>query len=76
MMLGSNVNRELKAKSLGVFTVRRMVLDQISVDCILFDRAVPEIFYFKHDVGSSDVNFLLATLVLLTLASLATPFQF
>ena len=27
-----------------------VVLDQIDIDSILLDPAVPEIFYFKHDV--------------------------
>ena len=59
--LGSKVfetlKRGLKAKSMGVFKVwrSRIVLDYIGVDSILFDPAVPEIFYIKHDVGASNV---------------------
>ena len=59
-----------------VFKVKRIVLHQIGVDSILFDPAVPEIFYTKHNLlasnyigfffGSADVD----------LASFATPFQF
>ena len=30
-----------------------IVLDQIGVDFILLEPTVPEIFYFKHDVGYS-----------------------
>ena len=40
---------------MGVFKVRPIVLDWISVDSILFDPFVAEIFYFKHDVGDSNV---------------------
>ena len=43
------------AKSIGVFKVGQIVLDYIGVDSILFDRAVPEIFSFKHNVGASNV---------------------
>ena len=39
---------------MGIFNVRQILLDKIAVDSIVFDRAVPEIFYFKHDVGTSN----------------------
>ena len=37
----------------GYFKVRTNVLEYVGADSILFDQAVPEIFFFKHDVGSS-----------------------
>ena len=40
---------------MAVFKVRSIANDYIGVDAILFDPAVPEIFYFKHDVGASIV---------------------
>ena len=40
---------------MGVSKVKRIVLDWIGVDSILFDSAVPEIFYFQHYVGASNV---------------------
>ena len=64
------LKRGLKAKSMGAFKVKRIVLDWIGVDFILSDQAVPEIFHFKHDVdasiviifiGNFDVNSLKAT---------------
>ena len=39
---------------MGIFKVGRIALDYIGVDSILFDRAIPEIFYFKYDVDASD----------------------
>ena len=44
-----------KAMAMEVFKVRRIVLDEIGVDSIFLDPAVPAIFYFKHDVGASNV---------------------
>ena len=42
---------------MGVFKVlRQIVLDQMDVDSILFELAVPEIFHFKHDAGASNVQ--------------------
>ena len=38
-----------------VFKVRPIVLDYISVDSILFDLSIAEIFYIKHDVDDSNV---------------------
>ena len=52
---GKLFKQGLKTKSMGVFKVRRIVLDSIGVDSILFYPVVPEIFYFKHDVGASNV---------------------
>ena len=49
----SQLERGLKAKSMGLSKVRAIVLDLIGVDSILFDQAVSEIFYFKDDVGAS-----------------------
>ena len=49
------LKRGLKAKLMGVSKVRPIALDEISVDCILFDPSVAEIFYFKYDVGDSTV---------------------
>ena len=51
----NQLKRGLKAKSMGVFKVRPIAYDQIGVDSILFNPAVPEIFYFKHDVRASNV---------------------
>ena len=45
--------RRLKAKLMGVFKVRTIALDYFGVDSILFDLAVPEIFYFKQYVKAS-----------------------
>ena len=39
---------------MGVYKIRRIVIDSIGVDSILFELAVPEIFYFKRDVGVSN----------------------
>ena len=41
---------------MGVFKVGLFVLDLISNDFILLDRAVPEIICFKHDVEASNVK--------------------
>ena len=49
------VKQGLKAKSMGVFKVGSIVVDLIRVDSIPFDPSVAEIFYFKHDVGDSNV---------------------
>ena len=38
-----------------VFEVKRIVVNYIRVDSILFDPAVSKIFYFKHLVGASGV---------------------
>ena len=38
---------------MGIFKIRPIELDYIGVDSILFDPAVSEIFYFKHDVVAS-----------------------
>ena len=38
-----------------VFLVRPIAEHYIDVDSILFDPAASEIFYFKHDVGASNV---------------------
>ena len=61
---------------MSVSKVNPIVLDQTGVDSVLFDPTVPEISYFKHDVGASNVIILLAALTLIALASLATPYQF
>ena len=49
------LKRRLNAKSMGEFTVKQIVLDYIGIDSILFDPAVSDIFYFKHDAGASSV---------------------
>ena len=46
----------LKIKSMRVAKVMAIVLDWISVDSIVFDPVVPEIFYFKHHVGLPNYN--------------------
>ena len=46
----------LKAKSTGASKVRPIAYDYISVDSILFDPSVQEIFYFIHDVGASNAK--------------------
>ena len=61
--------RRLKAKATRVFKIRPIVLNYIGVDSILLDPAVPQIFYFKHDVGASIIIILLATLTLITSAT-------
>ena len=38
---------------MGLTKVRPILLNCLGVDFILLDPAVPEIFYFKHDVGTS-----------------------
>ena len=38
-----------------LFDVRRIILDQISIDSIFYDPAISEIFYFKHNVEASNV---------------------
>ena len=45
----SNLNQNNKVKINGISKVRPIAWDCIGIDSILFDRAVPEIFYFKHD---------------------------
>ena len=40
---------------MGVSKVGPIVLEEITIDSILFDPSVAEIFYFKHDVGDSNV---------------------
>ena len=40
---------------LGIHEVRRIVLDSIGADFIVFDRAVPDMFHFKHNTGASNV---------------------
>ena len=40
---------------MGASKVRSIILDWISVDSILFDPTVAEVFYFKQDVGDSNV---------------------
>ena len=56
--------RGLKAKSIRVSKVRRIAKDLTSVDYILFDPAILEIFYFKHNVGDSNViNFFIGNSV-------------
>ena len=47
--------RGLKSNSMGVFKVRQKVLDMISVYSILCDPPIAEIFYFKHDIGASNI---------------------
>ena len=37
---------------MGLFEVRAIALGYIGVDSIVFDKASPDIFYFKHDVGA------------------------
>ena len=66
--------RGLKAKSMAIFKVGLIVLDEIGVDSILFKRSVPEIFDLKRE-GPLRVKLLLLTLMLIALASLVTPFQ-
>ena len=51
----STFKRRLKAKSMGIFKVKRIVFDVFGVDFIHIDPAVPEISYFKHDVGASNL---------------------
>ena len=53
------VKKGLKAKSMEVSEVRPIVLKKIGVDSILLDQAVPEIFYFEHDVGVSPIVLLI-----------------
>ena len=48
------LERGLKAKSMVVSEVRAIVLDY-SVDLIFLDLVVPEIIYFKQDVGPSPI---------------------
>ena len=57
--------RRKKAKPMEISKVKAIKLDEIDVDSILPDPAIPEIFYFKHDVrvfqiiifiGNSDVK--------------------
>ena len=38
---------------MGVSKVMATALDYIGIDFILLDPAVPEILYFKHDLGAS-----------------------
>ena len=58
-----------------VLKVKQIVSDWIGVDFIVFDPAVPEVFYFKHEPGISFMlYFLLAILTPIALVSLATPF--
>ena len=45
-----------------VFKVRRIVLDEIDVDSILFDPTAPDIFYLKHDVGASNATIYIGNL--------------
>ena len=52
------LERGLKAKSIGISKVRAIVLDWISVDSILFDRVVAEIFFFKPRRGFPNYNFI------------------
>ena len=63
----------LKEKTNGMSRVREILLDYVGVDSLFLGPAVPEIFYFKHDVGASPIIIFSATLTLITLA---TPFQF
>ena len=51
------VTKGQKAKSKGIFKVRAIVLNYIGVGSILLDPAVPEIFYFKHDIAASLIIF-------------------
>ena len=51
------LKRGLKAKSMRVSKVRAIVLDYIGINSIALDPAIPEIFYFKHDVRASNHNF-------------------
>ena len=40
---------------MGVFEVRPIVSDQVDINSIFLDPALPEIpFYFKHDVWASN----------------------
>ena len=39
---------------MGVFEVRPIILDLIDINSIFHDPALPEIFYFKHDVWASN----------------------
>ena len=50
-----NLKWGLKAKTMGLSKVTPITLDLISVDSIVFDPAILEIFYFKHDVGDFNV---------------------
>ena len=55
------VKRGLKAKPMRVSEVRPIVLDYINVYSILFDPSVAEMFYFKYDVGDSNVVLIIGT---------------
>ena len=55
MIKMNQIKRILKAISKEVSKVRPIVLDYISIDSILFDPSIAETFYFKHDVGDSNV---------------------
>ena len=61
---------------MGVFNIRQIVLDYIVIDTTLFDPAVSEIFYFKHDVGASNNTIFIGNPDVKTLALLAMPSQF
>ena len=39
---------------MGVFEVGPIVLDQVDINSIFLDPALPEIFYFTHDTWASN----------------------
>ena len=49
------IKQGLKTKSIEISKVRSIVQDLIGIDTTLFDLAIPEIFYFKHDVEASNI---------------------
>ena len=61
----------IKAKSMGVFKVRLIPYDFISVYYIFFDPAILETFYIKHDVGDSNSYVLIIFYAILALTSIS-----
>ena len=51
------LKRGLKAKSMGYLKLGQLHKTRylIGIDSILLDPSVPEIFYFKHNVGASNM---------------------
>ena len=50
--MSGDLQRDVKAKSMGVSKVRVIALDSIDVDFMLVGPATLEIFCSKHDVGT------------------------